>query len=142
MNTWNESLASAAIPALVNLPGNTRESSLEVRNLLDQDRMKSRKVMFDLSQTQFSPVSASSSLKREVVSTIASSSKRPHYDTSRKKYIIKQYASWWSELAVINRHGLSNMSQEGVAAYAYKQAHHRMALRSKFNHLAVLSRAS
>ena len=25
------------------------------------------------------------------------------------------------------------MSQEGVAAYAYKQAHHRMALCSKFN---------
>lgn len=43
------------------------------------------------------------------------------------------HAGWWSELAVINRHGLSNVSQEGVAAYAYKQAHHRMALRSKFN---------
>ena len=43
------------------------------------------------------------------------------------------HAGWWSELAVINRHGLSNVSQEGVAAYAYKQAHHWMALCSKFN---------
>ena len=43
------------------------------------------------------------------------------------------HAGWWSELAVINRHGLSNVSQEGIAAYAYKQAYHQMALRSKFN---------
>ena len=34
---------------------------------------------------------------------------------------------------MINQHGLSNMSQKGITAYAYKQAHHRMALRSKFN---------
>lgn len=45
------------------------------------------------------------------------------------------HAGWWSELAEMDRPALSNANQEGAAAYAYKQAHMRSALRARFDHL-------
>lgn len=45
------------------------------------------------------------------------------------------HASWWSTLAEIPHTLLSDSTQEGLAAYAYKQAYFRTTLRSRFEHL-------
>lgn len=45
------------------------------------------------------------------------------------------HASWWLELANIPHILLSDSTQEGIAAYAYKQAHLRTTLRSRFERL-------
>lgn len=42
------------------------------------------------------------------------------------------HGTWWAELADIHRPFLSNAAQEGIFAYARKQAHICTALRSRF----------